>query len=491
MKPWTLLPIVVALLTSACGTGHSPSGPPCPSDTPSSSAAPSAKAPALEAPRTLDIAAIDAWVAAEVKKRELVGLSLAIAHEGKIVLAKGYGKKSIRGDEAVTPETAFAIGSVTKQLTCASVLLLAQAGKLSLDDKVSKYFPDLQRAKDVTLHDLMSHVAGYPDYYPLDFVDERMAKATTPEAVVKDYGKRPLDFEPHTRFSYSNTGFLVAGLVVEKVGGEPFDAFVGKKIFEPLAMKRSGFDAKVLGDVATGHTAFQAGDTEIATPEAAGWLQAAGAAYSTAGDLVRWDLGLVEKKILDPKSYDAMTTPARLADGTPVPYACGLAVYQRNGETILQHNGAVSGFLAWNGMIPRTRSAVVLLSNAEHLEARSIHAEIMTLLAITHDGRRPPAIAGPPAAEVAKELFRQMQRGEIDRTKLGPEFDAYMTDARVKAAAPRLAALGEPISVRVEDVGERGRAENASLKIECKTKTLRAVLHRSADGKVQQFLLSR
>lgn len=426
-----------------------------------------------------------------MKKRELVGLSVAIAHEGKIVLAKGYGKKSIKGAESVTPDTSFAIGSVTKQLTCASVLLLADAGKLSVDDKVAKYFPDLQRANDVSLHDLMSHVAGYPDYYPLDFVDGRMTKATTPEAAMKDYGKRPLDFEPHTRFSYSNTGFLVAGVVVEKVSGQPFDAFVGKRIFEPLGMTRSGFDAKALGDVATGHTAFQAGDTETATPEAAGWLQAAGAAYSTAGDLARWDLGLIEHKVLTPKAYEAMTTPARLADGTPVPYACGLSVVQRAGEPLLQHNGAVSGFLAYNAMIPRTRSAVVVLSNAEHVESRSIHADIVTLLLNAHDGRRPPLVAGPPPAQAARDLFRQMQTGQIDRTKLGPEFDAYMTDARVQNAKRRLAALGEPLSVDVEDVGERGRAENASIRLRFETKTLRAVLHRSADGKIQQFLLFR
>lgn len=485
-----LLPVLV--FGAACGTSHAPTGTPCPSDTPSATPPPTATPTAgaeSETPTTFDVAAIDAWVGKELKKRDLVGLSVAIAHEGTIVLAKGYGKTSVKADAMVSSDTAFAIGSVTKQLTCASVLSLADAGKLSLSDKVGKWFPDLTRASDITLDDVLSHVAGYADYYPLDFVDDRMAKPTTPEKVVREYAKRPLDFEPRTRFSYSNTGFLLAGVVVEKVSGESFASFVKKHVFEPLEMKHASLDAKTLADVATGHTAFQMGDAEVATPEAAGWLDAAGAAYATAGDLARWDLGLIEHKVLTPKSYELMTTPRRLADGTPVPYACGLSVGQRNGETILQHNGAVSGFLAYNAMIPRTRSAVVVLSNAEHVDARSIHSEIVTLLVKAHDTRRPMLVVGVSPAQAARELFLQMQKGEVDRSKLGAAFGAYMTDARLKAAAPRLAALGEPLSVDVEDVGERGGAQNASVRMKFKTRNVRAILHRTPDGKVQQFLL--
>lgn len=491
-----LVPIVV--LAAACGTSHAPTGTPCPSDTPSAAPPPQASASAgsgapptteSETPTSFDVAAIDAWIATQLKKRDLIGLSVAIAHEGKIVLAKGYGKTSVEADVPVSSDTAFAIGSVTKQLTCASVLALADAGKLSLSDKVAKWFPDLTRANDITLDDVLSHVAGYPDYYPLDFVDARMAKATTASEVVREYGKRPLDFEPRTRFSYSNTGFLLAGVVVAKVSGESFASFVKKKVFEPLEMKHASLEAKTLTDVATGHTAFQMGDAEVATPEAAGWLEAAGAAYATAGDLARWDLGLIEHKVLTPKSYELMTTPRRLADGTPVPYACGLSVGQRSGETILQHNGAVSGFLAYNAMIPRTRSAVIVLSNAEHVDARSIHSEIVTLLAKAHDTRRPLTVAGDSPAQAARELFRQMQKGAIDRAKLGAEFNAFMTDAKVKAAAPRLDALGEPLSVDVEDVGERGGAQNASVRMKFKSRNVRAILHRTPDGKVQQFLL--
>ncbi|MBS2018050.1 MAG: beta-lactamase family protein [Deltaproteobacteria bacterium] len=501
-SPSILAPLV-ALVVVACGSPqapprvaasadpHAPSGRPCGADAPAraSAPAPTAGEPSDDPPSTFDVAAIDAWIERQVNKRELVGLSVAIAHEGKIVHAKGYGRRSIQAAAPVGKETSFAIGSVTKQLTCAGLLVLADEKRLSLGDKVAKYLPDLQRAKDVTLDDLLSHIGGYPDYYPLDFVDDRMKAPTTAEQVAREYGKRPLDFEPRTRFSYSNTGFLVGGVVVQKVTGAPFGKLIAERIFRPLGMKHASLDAKDLTDVATGHTAFQMGDTEVAIPEAPGWLEAAGAAYASAEDLVRWDLGLVKHEVLTPKSYELMTTPRRLADGTPVPYACGLGVSQRAGETVLQHTGAVSGFLAYNAMIPRTRSAVVVLSNADHLDARPIHAEILGLLLRAHDARRVVSVAGPSPAQAARALFRQMQKGELDRSTLGAEFSAFMSDARVKAAAPRLAALGDPLAVEVEDIGERGGAQNVSLKLKFEKQVVRAILHRSADGKVQQFLL--
>jgi len=180
----------------------------------------------VEAPKTFDVKAIDAYVARKVADQGFVGLSLAILRQGKIVLAKGYGKKSLATATAVAPETPFAVGSITKQFTCACVLLLAEDGKLSIHDKVAKYYPDLTRAKDITLYDLMTHVSGYPDYYPLDFVDRRMEKAIAPDDLLREYAGGRLDFEPGTRWSYSNTSYILLGRVVEKVAGEPFGRFL-------------------------------------------------------------------------------------------------------------------------------------------------------------------------------------------------------------------------------------------------------------------------
>src|SRR5205823_4006884 len=147
-------------------------------------------------PKSFDLAAIDAYVAEQVKEKGYVGLSLAIVRDGKVVHAKGYGKSSLEPARDVTPETPFAIGSITKQFTCACIFLLAEEGKLSVKDPVAKYYPDLTRAKDITLYDLMTHVSGYPDYYPLDFVDRRMLKPIGRDALIKEYAGGKLDFEP-------------------------------------------------------------------------------------------------------------------------------------------------------------------------------------------------------------------------------------------------------------------------------------------------------
>src|SRR6266542_4236543 len=145
----------------------------------------SGRAQALKAPERFDPDRLDAYLAAQVREKGRVGLSVAIVRNGQVVLAKGYGSRSLQEPLPVEPDTLFAIGSVTKQFTCACVLLLAQDGKLSVNDRVSKYFPKLTRATDITLLDLMNHTSGYPDYYPLDFVDRRMQKSIPADELIQ------------------------------------------------------------------------------------------------------------------------------------------------------------------------------------------------------------------------------------------------------------------------------------------------------------------
>ncbi|MEO8706212.1 MAG: serine hydrolase domain-containing protein, partial [Kofleriaceae bacterium] len=251
-----------------------------------SAAAPRAPKPAL--PSTLDPAAIDAWLAAELADRGVVGAQLVIVHEGATVLAKGYGTRSAGAAEPVTPDTPFAIGSVSKQLTCAAANLLADDGKLGFEDKVAKYYPELVRAADISLDDLGAHFSGYRDYYPLDYMDARMAAPIAPDDLLAKYAGMPLDFEPRSRWSYSNTGFVLLGRVVEKVSGLAFGTFLEQRIFQPLEMTHTRFGPPPTA--AAGHTAFLVGPVVRAAAEADGWAIGAFGVYSTANDLARWDL---------------------------------------------------------------------------------------------------------------------------------------------------------------------------------------------------------
>jgi CubicO group peptidase (beta-lactamase class C family) len=446
-------------------------------------------------PKKFDLPAIDAYVAAQIHEKGYVGFSLALARDGKTIFAKGYGQRSLEPRQPVTVDTPFAIGSVTKQFTCACVLLLADEGKLSVHDPVAKYYPDLTRAKDITLYELMTHTSGYPDYYPLDFVDRRMLEATTADKVIHDYAGGKLDFEPGTRWSYSNTGFTILGRVVEKVSGEPLATFLEKRIFAPLGMRHSSFVPRQdQSGLARGYTAFALGAPEVARVESEGWLDAAGGIYSTASDLARWDLAFVSGKVLKPESYQLMTTPRRLANGKSTNYACGLSITDVGGETILQHSGAVSGFLAFNAMVPRTKSAVILLANSEDVSPRPVHSAVLGLLLkdeASREGPVIPKVAGPSPEDAARAFFHDMQLGTLDRSKLGEEFSHFLNYERVKAAAARYKPLGEPEKVEFGTVYERGGMAVAPIHMSFKSLKLTGLLYRSPDGKIQQLLFHK
>jgi CubicO group peptidase (beta-lactamase class C family) len=448
---------------------------------------------AVELPKKFDVKAIDEYLASEVKEKGFVGASVAILRDGKVVLAQGYGKTALKDGTAVTPDTLFAAGSITKQFTSACILLLAEEGKLSVKDKVSKYYPKLTKADEITLYDLMTHTSGYPDYYPLDFVDRRMEKTIDPDELLRQYAGGELDFKPGTRWSYSNTGYLLLGRVVEKVSGKPFGQFLQERIFKPLDMNHSIFEPK--GDdkkkVATGYTAFALCDPEPAALEADGWIHAAGGLFTTPSDLLKWDLALMDGKFLRPESYKLMITPRKLADRRETNYGCGLRIVQREGEPIIQHTGAVSGFLAFDNMLPRTRSAVVLMVSCDHLDAGTLSGDLLTLLLRADAAEAPPVptIKGPKPTVVGLNMLHQFQNGEIKRGDLGEEFNHYLNDERVKAGAERLKALGDPVKVEVESVYERGGMEVAVIRFVFKTIKMKGLLYRAPDGKVQQFLL--
>ncbi len=452
-----------------------------------------ASAPYLQAKLAApDIQALDSFVAGELKAKELVGLSVALMIDGKVVLAKGYGQSSLDSGAAVTPETPFAIGSITKQFTCACILKLAEAGKLSVDDKVAKYYPGLTRAGDITILDLMNHVSGYPDYYPLDFVDRRMLKEIAPDELIREYAGGKLDFEPGSQYSYSNTGFIILGRIVEKVSGQPFGRFLAEQILKPLGLNHTLFepDPNQAG-IARGYSTFALSGPEAATNEARGWIGSAGAIYSAASDLAAWDLALISGKVLNPSSFTLMTTPRQLADGRTSVYGCGLSISFRSERRVLAHNGAVAGFYALNSCVPSTKSAVVVLSNFESYDAvNAIYSKLMAAV-LTTTAPFIPTVSGPTAAEAHKLMLKSLEEGKVDRSLLGDEFNWYLTDEKLRAASVRLKPYGEPTKVDVLSTSERGGMEVSRVRFSFAQGVLIGRMYRSPDGKVQQFFVSK
>jgi len=444
----------------------------------------------VEPPKPFDVKAIDAYLAGQVKSEGFVGLSVVLMKDGRMVLAKGYGKASVKSGAEVGTKTMFGAGSITKQFVCVCVLLLAEEGKLSVQDKVAKYYPDLARSTDVTLYDLMTHVSGYRDYAPLDFMPPRMAKPIAPDKLIREHAFGKLDFEPGTRWSYSNTGYIILGRVVEKVSGKPLRQFLAERIFQPIGMKNAAFDPpQDLPGLAAGHISFALGEPEIAPWEADGWNHAAGGLFTTPSDLGKWNLALMEGKLLKPESFRLMTTPRKLADGRTEDYGCGLRIVHRDGEMILRHGGSISGFLASTAMIPRTKSAVILMTNCDHLNLKALNDVILTRLLKAGEVSEVPTIRGPGAKETALALLHQFQSGKVERANLGEDFNLFLTPKRVEEAKERLKALGEPTTVEVDSVAERGGMEEALIFFTFKSRKVKAYLSRTPDGKIQQFLL--
>ncbi len=509
MRPHTLLPFVLFAMncggptpviapapapapTAIASTAPTPSASVASASTTSASTASTASAapPVPPPPTTFDVAAIDAYIAKQLAPRGFVGISVAIVRDGVVVLDKGYGLRQLAPELPVEAATPFLVASISKQFVASLILMLAREKKLSLDDKVAKWFPELTRAADITLYDLMTHVSGYRDNYPLGFVDEEMKLPVTPDQSIARYAKLPLDFEPRTRFSYSSTGYKILGRVVEKVTKKSLGAALDERIFKPFGMTHSSYlPAPSSAGLAKGYTSYAFGLPEYAEPEGEGWTFGSSGIYAPAGDIARWNVALMSGKVLAADDFKLFATPRRLADGRMTSYGCGIQVSTRkSGWEILNHSGQDAGFVGWSYLIPKTHSAVVVLSNRDDAPPWDLVKEIVALLDKEHFPT-PLKIAGPSPVDVAKDLFAQMQSGKVDRSRLGESFNVFLTDAKLEGARVRLGALGTPTQVDLEVTQERGGMEQTSLRFTFATTKLTVLLSRSPDGKVQEMTI--
>src|SRR5438309_5741990 len=234
--------------------------------------------------------------------------SIAVVKDGQVVYVKAYGDALLEPKTPATTEMRYSIGSISKQFTAAAILFLQEQGKLSLDDKVGKFVPNLTRANEVTIRQLLSHTSGYQDYWPQDYVMPGMLKPTDAQQIMDAWGRKPLDFDPGTKWQYSNTNYVVAGVIVEKVARMPLLQFLQQKVFAPLGIKSTfNTDEGPLGENdPRGYLRFALGPLRPAPKEGKGWMFAAGELAMTAEDLAKREVSVIDKKILKPASYRQM-----------------------------------------------------------------------------------------------------------------------------------------------------------------------------------------
>jgi D-alanyl-D-alanine carboxypeptidase len=413
--------------------------------------------------------------------------SVAIVMNGQVKYVRAYGDARLEPRIPAQPAMRYSVGSISKQFTSTAILMLAEQGKLSLDDKVEKYVPGLTRGSEVTIRQLLSHTSGYQDYWPQDYVPPFMAKPITAQGILDIWAKKPLDFDPGTKWQYSNTNYVIAGVIVERVSGIPLLQFLQERVFAPLGMDHvQNIDMEKLGEMdATGYMRYALGPPRPAPKEGPGWLFAAGELAMPAGQLARWDIGMIEQKLLKPATYKEMQTEVRLKDGERTGYALGLQTGNIAGHRAFRHSGEVSGFTAQNIVFPDDRAAVVVLTNQDSNGAAGAIARAIAALILA-----PPNTTSASSLSLARKVFQDLQQGKIDRALFTDNANAYFTAEALKDFAASLGPLGEPQEFNQAAEEGRGGMTFRAFTVTFAKKTLEITVYEMPDGKLEQFLVS-
>lgn len=433
--------------------------------------------------------AIDALVMKALADSSVPSVSIAIVKEGKLAFAKAYGDARSAPKLAASEEMRYKIASNSKQITAAAILLLAEENKLSLDDRVARFFPKLTRAKDISVRQLLTHTSGYQDYYAVDYLPPSMQRDITPDGILTLYAQKPLDFEPGTRWQYSNTNYVLLGRIVEKVSAQPLAEFLRKRVFDKLAM-HSAIDVDVTAMAATdpaGHTRYALGPVREVRGEGRGWMWATGELAMSASDLAKWDISLMDGTILKPASIKALSTVALLKDGNSTRYALGLDVSQMaNGHRRWGHTGGASGFLSSNRTYPDDRMAITVLSNGEGDAYRIITQELEKLLFA--DAADPQAAA---SLERTRQLFLGLQKGELERSAVTEDLSGFFSAAVLADFSSSLEPLGDIVNISQSNKKDRGGMAHRVFTITTASqKKLAVAVYVKPDGRFDQYLVS-
>ncbi|HEX6558647.1 MAG TPA: serine hydrolase domain-containing protein [Longimicrobiales bacterium] len=429
-------------------------------------------------------AKVDSIATQVLRNTGVPSASVAIVQHGQLVYANAYGEANLERHTTATPEMRYAIGSISKQFTAAAVLLLQQQGKLKVDDPVGKYVPGLSRGNEVTIRQILSHTSGYQDFWPQDYLMPPMRENVTPMQIMNRWAKQPLDFEPGTRWQYSNTGFVLAAMIVEKVSGVPFWQFVQTRILDPVGLKSaSNFDANPRAADATGYIRYGLGPLRSAPDAGKGWMYGAGMLAMNASDLAKWDISLIRRSLLAPPSYGALFGETRLKSGAASNYGLGVFTQMQSGHFVIEHGGEVSGFTAENLVMPEDSAAIVVLTNQDAAPASgAIASQISRLLFATED-----ALSSSRTAQ-ARAIFEGLQKGTVERALFTSNANAYFSEQALQDFAASLGPLGAPAGFVQTGTTKRGGMTMRSYRVTLEGgKLLRVWTYETADGKLEQY----
>jgi D-alanyl-D-alanine carboxypeptidase len=324
------------------------------------------------------------------------GAAVLVAHRGRILLRKGYGLANVELGVPLTPENILRIGSITKQFTAVATLLLADEGKLALDDEITRFFPDWPtHGHRITVEHLLTHTSGIRSYTGMPEYMTQMRRELTLEELIAGFRDQPMDFAPGTDWSYNNSGYVLLGAIIEKVSGQPYAEFLRTRLFEPLGMHDTRYEEveAVLPRRAAGYMMSPERELRNASYVSMSLPHAAGALVSTVDDQLRWQQAVAEGRILRAETWRRAFTPVRLVDGRHTGYGHGWFVGTAAGARTIEHGGDINGFASEGLWIPEAELHIVVLSNVGRNFANPAIVAVRAAEQLLGSSARMPAVA--------------------------------------------------------------------------------------------------
>ncbi|MBB5063968.1 serine hydrolase [Granulicella mallensis] len=417
-------------------------------------------------------------------------VSIGIVQHGKIVYTHAFGLAQLQPATPAAAAMAYPIGSISKQFTATAILLLQQEGKLSIDDPVGKYFPELTRANDVKLRNLMTMTSGYEDFAPQDYIIPAWKKPIAPIDNVHEWAEKPLDFEPGTQWQYSNTNYVLLGLVVEKVSGEPLGKFIRERVLDPLHLQ-GVFNTYTQREKlqVLGYVSYAMATPRVQPLEAPGWYFGDGDLAMPAATLLAWDLGIMNKSLLSPASYAEFETAYKLQNGTSSGYGLGTFVREKDGHRELEHSGEVGGYVAENVVYPDDGLAIVALTNEVASSAASEVVNAITPLLLPAAAPVVEASADPFVAQL-KTILSGLQHSQIDRSLFTSDTNDYFNQDALSDFQSTLSPLGTITDITRTRTALRGGMTFGLYRVAFSGGTTLLVdVYLKPDGKIEQLLV--
>lgn len=387
---------------------------------------------------------IDVYVQAFLRERHVPGAAIAVIKNGKVVKTAGYGLASVEFNVPVTKETVFEIGSVSKQMTAAAVMLLVEDGKINLDEKISKYLPNTPESwKNVSVRNLLTHTSGIKNYTGLSGFE--LSKRLSRDEFIKQLSPLPLDFETGSRYSYSNSGYNLLGFIIEAVSGKNYWDFMRERIFTPLGMTQT-FDRDpkyIIKNRAVGYE-WENGklvgrDYDLTD------VFSAGAIVSTITDLAKWEAAWRNDALLKKESKTLAWTPVLLNDGKPYPYGFGWRFSEIRGHRLIAHSGQTAGFGASLSRFVDDDLTVIALTNLGEIGMGTLLAQGIAKIyipAISLKALKPQPETDAKISQLFANVLRGRYENKYDPELLTAELIRSLSTERAKSVNRRIASFG-------------------------------------------------